>query len=180
MNSISSWAATVNWDAWSAIGSLGAVWAAIWLANRGFRDARERDMATIEAIIVLANGLKDVYRGRSNRDLPVDPIDPDQLNVFAQLRLLIENIKVTELPTRVTADAFMVIATNAQMTDSVMRVVASGNGAREAIPNHCHRAMLSMEQQVVRLEGEIFRLKHPLRLAAARLTARLLVRSKKV
>ena len=85
-------------------------------------------MATIEAIIVLANGLKDVYRGRSNRDLPVDPIDPDQLNVFAQLRLLIENIKVTELPTRVTADAFMVIATNAQMTDSVMRVVASGNG----------------------------------------------------
>lgn len=174
LDPISVWAQTVNWDAWGSLGSVGAIAAAVWISGRASREARERDLAKIEAISVIATGLEIIYAGRAARGIGIDPTDPDILNSFAQLRLLVEGIAIIDLPTRVTADAFMVIATRVQMTDAVMKAVAAGKADRAVIPEQCQMGSDAMKKQIERLAGESFRLRNPLRLAAARTMIRLL------
>ena len=174
LDPISAWAQSVNWAAWGSLGSVGAIAAAVWVSGRASREARERDLAKIEAISVIATGLQVIFAGRAARGVGVDPTDTDVLNSFEQLRLLVEGIAIIDLPTRVTADAYMVIATRVQITDAIMKAVAAGKADRSIVPEQCEIGSEAMSTQIGRLAGETFRLKHPLRLAAARATIRLM------
>lgn len=170
------WLNNEFWDAASAVGSLLAVVAAIALADRSRRDAIERDVATIYALIVLAGGLRDIYNGRAARGPNADPTDPSMLNAFSEISRLVEAVTITSLPTRETADAFMVIATRLQMIGGVARLADLGVAPHSTVVDQCADATRTMTEQIKRLEAQIFLLRHPIRVRIVRGMARCLKR----
>lgn len=172
MDQLSGFLANDIWDAGSAVGSLLAVIAAIWLADQSRRDAIERDVATIYGLIVLAGGLRDIYNGRAARGPLPDPTDPSLLNAFGGISRLVEAIVIADLPTRETADAFMVIATRLQMIGGIARLAETGIATHTTVVDQCADATRDMTKQIERLEGQIFLLRHPLRVRLARAVAR--------
>ena len=155
------WMNNSFWEAASAIGS-------------SRRDAIERDVATIYALVVLAAGLRDIYKGRVARGPSPDLTDPSMLNAFSEISRLVESVTITSLPTRETADAFMVIATQLQMIGGVARLADSGTVPHSTVVDRCAAAAPAMTEQINRLEAQILLLRHPIRVRIVRRITRCL------
>ena len=155
LDPISRWALTVNWEPWIALGTIGAAVVALVVAGQGRRERIERDRARVSAILTLARGLRDIYRGSAEGDdASVRLRSPVELGTFLDLRTIFESVDVLELPTRATVDAHMTIAAFLQMTARLSQMFADGKASSEVFRDHCTRMMASLDECIAQLESE--------------------------
>lgn len=163
LDSISAWAQTVNWNAWGAIGTVAAVGWAIWIAAESSREARRRDAAKIEAIIVLADGIRAIFSGRVERGPTPDVTDAHLFDAFRNLRVFSEAVVVTDLPTATTVDAYMRVATAIQMVHALQTAVTAQTYPMDRYLAFCTEAAESCASQVRRLSDHRDEVSKPLR-----------------
>lgn len=161
LDPISRWAHTVYWEPWIALGAVGAVVWAIWLANLSGRAARERDAATIRSLMVIAHGLIPLLRGRAAREVSGD-LTGTELDSFEGVRVLVENIRVTDMPTWHSANAFMTIAAKVRLLDSLGKISARRQ-AGAVMAKHCSEAARELEHMLGQLSREIVWVRSPMR-----------------
>lgn len=161
LDPISRWAQTVNWDAWGPIFALLAVGWAVVVAGQASAEARRRDAAKVAAVLVLAQGMHAIFAGRLARGLNPrgDATDPHAIDSFRNLRIFLESIVVTDLPTPTTVDAFMRVATATQIVHACQALHVAGRMTDEHYLEQVERAAVSTEAQVERLRLEAIRVR---------------------
>ncbi len=120
---------------------------AFWLAGASTRDARRRDAAKIEAIIVLAVGLSEIFAVRAQA-AEGDSADDYRFDSFQNLRKFSEGVIITDLPTAGTVDAFMRVATRIQIVHSAQLAKLAGMYPDASYRNECAGASVQMLKAV--------------------------------
>lgn len=120
-------------SALAAFGSVGAVWAAVDVSRRSERVQRRKDAAKVVSLRVLANGLASVAEYR---------MDPANLNpgsdvmrtsmILNDLRVIFDNIVVSDLPSAKSVDLYMLISTKLHMLCRLAHELESGSMPKEA------------------------------------------------
>lgn len=162
LDPISRWAQTVNWDAWGPIFALLAVGWAIVVAGQASAEARRRDAAKVAAVFVLVQGLHHIFAGRLARGVKPDrgdATDPDAMDSFRNLRIFLESIVVTDLPTAATVDAYLRAATAVQILHACQAVHLDGRMTAEHYLEQVARAAESTGTQAERLKLEAIRVR---------------------
>lgn len=162
LDPISRWAQTVNWDAWGPIFALLAVGWAIMVAGQASAEARRRDAAKVAAVFVLAQGMHAIFSGRLARGMDPergDATDPDAVDAFRNLRIFLESIVVTDLPTPTTVDAFMRVASATQIVHACQALQVAGRMTGQHYLEQVERAAVSTKEQAERLRLEAIRVR---------------------
>lgn len=102
-----------DWDAIGAIGTVGAFVVAITLATRDSRDRRERNGSIIMAVMHPLSTVINVLRSQWNAGIEARQA-PDVIflrilatGVFDEMRKMMEEVSIKELPTPAAIDAFI-------------------------------------------------------------------------
>lgn len=102
---IAPWSTTVDWDAWAAIATAGALIYALWAAGAGRRAQRRRDAATLKTILLAADAFYHICR------LSDDQADPRPteyvVNAVSEWTAVLGGLSAGDMPSTFALDRFI-------------------------------------------------------------------------
>ena len=153
MDPISVWAQSINWNAWGAIGTCGAVIVALWVSGQSNRAADEGRANTLVALSSIAWGLADVLKGLAERaersNVIAEARKADALRLLRMPLEVLDRVDFTRFPDRKTVDQYLVIRSQAHFVEGAITATAMGRISADDLVSTLRRA-----EQLIREASE--------------------------